>query len=353
MSIDKDTSLLFSLLRFALWHSKNEFPLELSEEESLRMLTSASKQAVTGLMADALIQNDVQMPQRCVFEIIGTLEQIKNQNKIVNQGVIELHNLMEEAGINYSVMKGQAVAVYYPETLYRQAGDIDYYCAPKDFDRSLAVVKEMWKVKPEIHGSEKHADYDYQGNRYEPHYILTDLHNKKNNTYLKKLVEDDLGAEVDIQGARVKTFSPTLHALYIFLHLYFHLVEVGVGLRQICDLAMILKEDVDVLLLRTYLESLGMRRAFAACSSILVDYLGMDAKYLPYEIDAKDRKYGRRMLGVILYRGNMGHYNKRNGWSGFGHQVESAFIKISHFVKFFWLSPGYHIGWIRDCFCRL
>jgi hypothetical protein len=125
-------------------------------------------------------------------------------------------------------------------------------------------------------------------------------------------------------------------------------VEVGVGLRQFFDLAMLMKEDIDRDLLMKHLKELGMVRTFRACGYILTEYLGMDAKCLPFEVKNSDRKYGRRMLNVVLYRGNMGHYNKRNGWSGFGHQMESACIKISHFVKFFWLSPRYHLGWMKS-----
>ena len=84
MILDKDTELLLSLLRDALWHSGKEFPSELSENESQRLLALANKQAVTGLVADTLIRNDVRMPKQCVFEAIGSLEKIKQQSRTVN-----------------------------------------------------------------------------------------------------------------------------------------------------------------------------------------------------------------------------------------------------------------------------
>lgn len=346
MKINQDTFLLWVLLSDALWHSEKEIPVSLTEEETRRLKALAEKQAVMGLVIDSLVRRNVKMPQICVFEAIGRLEQIKQQNRIVNGGVVKLHRLMTEGTLTFFVMKGQAVASYYPDALLRQSGDIDYYCRPEEFEQSLTVVKEKWGVQPEIHGSEKHADYVFQGNRYEPHYILTDLHSEKANEYLKKIIDEDNGAEVDIDGVKIRTFSPTLHTLYLFLHIYFHLVEVGVGLRQFCDLAVVLHAGVDLSSLKKHLEALGMVRAFRACEYILAECLGLSEGYLPYDIRPVDRKYSQRMLKVVLYRGNMGHYNKRNGWSGLGHQLESASIKMSHFVKFFWLSPGYHIGWL-------
>lgn len=130
MILDKDTKLLLSFLRDVLWHSEKAFPSELSENESQRLLALANKQAVTGLVGDTLILNDVRMPKQCVFEAVGTLEQIKQQSRKVTEGVVRLHQLILECGIWYAVMKGQALALYYPDASLRQSGNIDYYCRP-------------------------------------------------------------------------------------------------------------------------------------------------------------------------------------------------------------------------------
>lgn len=47
-----------------------------------------------------------------------------------------------------------------------------------------------------------------------------------------------------------------------------------------------------------------------------------------------------------MYRGNMRHYNKHNGFSGWKHKVESFGIKTSHFVKYMLLVPWYSCGWL-------
>ena len=48
----------------------------------------------------------------------------------------------------------------------------------------------------------------------------------------------------------------------------------------------------------------------------------------------------------MIYRGNMGHYNKRNGFRGWKHKLEALGIKVSHFIKFMPLAPGYSRGWL-------
>ncbi len=103
-----------------------------------------------------------------------------------------------------------------------------------------------------------------------------------------------------------------------------------------------LKADIDREQLKKYLEIFGIERAFRTSEYIVGDRLGLAEEYLPYKIRGIDRCFGRKILNILLYRGNMGHYNKRGGWKGCKHKIESACIKISHFMKLWWLSPTYH-----------
>ena len=106
------------------------------------------------------------------------------------------------------------------------------------------------------------------------------------------------------------------------------------------------RAQIDHAALRHYAETLGMDKAMRACGVILVDYLGLPEEDFPYRLTDKDRKYSKRILDVVFYRGNMGHYNKRNGFKGFKHQVEATGIKVSHFAKFFPLAPKFTWQWI-------
>ena len=345
---NQDVCLLFSLLREAIWREGKIILKDLSAEQVRTLLALAEKQAVLGLLIDALIRNNVRMAQKEVFKALGVLEQIKRGNYNVNEGVVKLHQIMEEYGVDYAVIKGQVVASYYPDALIRQSGDIDYYSNPVYYDRSMQAVKENWGIQPEVHGSEKHADYDFEGNRYEAHFLLTDLHSRQRNKYLQRLIDDDKRGAIDINGTRVRTFSSTLHSLYLFLHLYYHLLELGVGLRQFSDWAMILhtcKDEIDHEAIKKHLKVFGMEKAYRACGTILVRDLGLSANEFTYELTDYDMRYADKILDVVFYRGNMGHYNKRSGFHGWRHKMESASIKFSHFVKFYPLAPSFMRDW--------
>ncbi len=343
----------FDLLRDALWRNDSDifFQLkELSDDELPHILALAEKQAVSGLIIDSLFRHDIRMPQQWVFEGVGILEQIKQQNRIINNGAANLETLMSEDGINYVIVKGQIVASRYPDPLLRQSGDIDYYCDERNFPLAQKAIQKKWGIKSEREKSELHVHYEYHGVTYEGHFSLASLYNKKKNTYWQRLLDNDRGTVVDIESHKIKTLSPTLHALYIFIHLYSHLLALGVGLRQFCDLAVILhncKEHIDISELRNHLYELGLERAYKACGSILVDQLGLPQQDLGYVLTDSDRNYGKKILDVVMYRGNMGHHNKLGGFTGWKHKIESLGIKLSHFVKFWPLAPRYTCGWLH------
>ncbi len=344
-----DYSLLFTLLQEALWKKDVTIPLKLSPQNTEELFLLAEQQAVSGLMVDAIIRHDVKIPQQWVFEAVGIIEQIKQQSKVINEGVIKLNNLMLDDGISYVIVKGQTVASKYPDPLIRQSGDIDYYCDSINFPLSLEAIKKHWGVEPEREESVLHVHFDYQDVTYEGHFSLTSLYGKKRNLYWQQLLDNDKGDTVSIDGHDIKTLSATTHTFYVFIHLYSHLLALGVGLRQFCDLAVMLhycKEQIDMDALRRHMYKLGLERAYKACGSILVNQLGLPQDDLGYHLSDSDRKNGEKILEVVIYRGNMGHYNKRSGFSGWKHKVEALCIKVSHFLKFMPLAPEYSRGWL-------
>ena len=338
-----------ALLRDSLWQSEENLPSELSKWDATGLFSLAKQQTVYGLVIDSLIRHNVHIPQKMVFAAIGALEQIKRQNIIINDGVCKLHGLLTDNGVDYVIVKGQAVASYYPQPLIRQSGDIDYYCDDANFPKSQEIIKRQWVIDADENHSDYHVHFNHEGVIYEGHFSLVCLYSKRKEDYWKKSLAEDCGATVTIDGRHIKTLSPTLHVLYIFLHLYHHLMSLGIGLRQFCDMAVMLhyaKAEIDMSALRRHLHELGMEKAWKACGSILVDDLGLQEDELGYSLAKRDRRYGKKIMNVVLYRGNMGHYNKHNGFRGWKHKVEAMCIKISHFVKFMPLAPTYSFGWL-------
>ena len=161
-----DDKLFFAILRESLWHKGESIPKELAGFNVAKLFAIAEQQAVSGLILDMLMQQNVKMPQQWVFETVGLLEQIKQQNRIVNNGVVKLNKLMSEGGINYVIVKGQIIASLYTNPLLRQSGDIDYYCDKQNFHLAQEVIRNSWQIEAERGTSEMHIHFDYHGVTY-------------------------------------------------------------------------------------------------------------------------------------------------------------------------------------------
>jgi len=343
--------LFFSLLRYALFHRNEHTVLGINDEEYSTLYALACQQGVSGLISLALTDNNITMSQANVFETISLVQQIKQENRHLDDGVISLHKLFTDSDVNYVIVKGQAVASYYQEPSSRIPGDIDYYCDSNNFQDSLTVLKNNWGVNLDSHDSDIHIHYNHNQVTFEGHYSLFNFYSKRKNTLWNSILMNSGIAVVYIEGYPIKTLPPTIHVLYIFLHLYSHLIKLGIGIRQFCDLAVMLhynKSAIDYKALSENLGNLGMINAYKACGSILVDYLGISTDELGFEVTKRDRMYGKRMLDVVFYRGNMGHYegNKVRIESKTKRTAKAVIIKTTHFMKFFLLAPDYNCRWL-------
>ena len=327
--------LFLKLVRNALWQTEEKLPEELSANMATNILRGGREQGLSGLVIDALLRNKVRMPEEQRLECVVMLMEVRQSHEEAKEGLRRLKELFDNRRINYVVVKGLVVGAYYPDPTLRASGDIDYYCDAQNFPKAQEAVREVWGIDADANGSQCHIHYDYKDVIYEGHFALTRFHSKRTDRYWQRIIDEDFnknvnlnnndnvnGATVDVDGMEVRTLSPTMHALYVFVHLYSHLLGNGVGLRQFCDMAVMLHtchEEIDYDRLHEMLRTLGMERAFRAVGSILTDSLGMQQQDLGYELTDRDRRYAQRLFAIVRYRGNMGHYNKKTDDSGWKH----------------------------------
>lgn len=63
-------------------------------------------------------------------------------------------------------------------------------------------------------------------------------------------------------------------------------------------------------------------------------------------MNSSDKQSAECILDVVMYRGNMGHYNLKGGYQGLWHNLEATGIKITHFLKFMPLAPAFSWNWL-------
>lgn len=314
-----------------------------------RLYYFCQKQAIVGLAFGEIEgrwnEKKEKIPEELLYQWIGDTEQIKLENQLLNREVESLAELLDKEKVKYAVVKGQVAATYYQRPELRCSGDVDFYCPSEDFLRAKELIEKEWGLSVEKGKSPYHYHFDRNGVTFEMHFLLYRTYYRRREKYWKELLDNSLGHRVKIGNANVATLQPTVHVLYVFLHLYNHLIQKGVGLKQFYDLGMMLNDNVDKTELRNHLKVLGVARAFNACEYVLTDYIGVSSEYMPYKMGGLDRLYGRKILKEVLGGGNMGSHNN-HFWNGCGHLLEAICVKTVHFITYFWLSPKYHVGWM-------
>ncbi|MDE6807177.1 MAG: nucleotidyltransferase family protein, partial [Prevotella sp.] len=98
--------------------------------------------------------------------------------------------------------------------------------------------------------------------------------------------------------------------IFVFLHMYHHFINGGVGLRHLCDWVMLLhahKDDINRQELQKQLRSFRLLRAWRIFTPIAVHYLGLLEMECPFYSVEYSRK-SDRILAMILREGNFGRY---------------------------------------------
>ena len=327
---------LLGLLRESLFGVA--FDGDICPEEGELLIELADKQAVTGIVIDSLFKKNVRMGQRVVLQAFSHLEQIKQNNKWLNREVAVFARLMADTKTDYIVIKGQTLATLYPEPLVRMPGDIDFLV--KDYQHAASALKENWGIDLPIKMKEKEVAFSHGNALYELHTYLINFGSDKHKRCWEKALARSKPTTLRIGNEEVKVMEPTLYCAYVFLHLFFHFVHEGVGLRHLCDWAMIMYrwyDEIEKERLVELLENVGMLKAFLAFGSILVDNFGL--KTLPLPLTKKERKWQSMILKDVMQGGNFGRENRKAKQIGLRYKAETMFFTLRNSLRYFSLAP--------------
>ena len=323
---------MLQLLRSSLWGTRLGMEGTVwSHQQYQDVMSLAIEQAVAGMVSQALMASGVRMEDpEDVMEMYGFVKTIRHRNEQVDEAVVDLCGMLREAGIRFLVVKGQTLATLYPDAGLRQSGDIDFLCHPEDWERAMAFFGDL-KLKIETSHSEKHVEFQMGDIQYEMHRWLTAFAYPGHHRYWEEVVMGEVWQKpytVKIRGCDVPTLAPTYNLLYTFVHIFYHLILDGIGLRQFCDWAMLLAREspksgvkdsphqLDVKLLEKHLEGVGLRKAYSGLGAMLIQYLGLPEKDFPFEMTERDRGQVPELFGNLLEMGNMGqnvHYRSKPG----------------------------------------
>ena len=306
-------SQFFALLRAGLW---NEVPARDcftsgTDWEALYRLAAA--QTVVPLVTDGINRLPRELlpaePER-LDPFIGSLMSTAKRNRRLDAFIPKLFT--EIGDIPAVLVKGQSLAVDYPDPERRQPGDIDLLVPPSSYEAAkAALLPKATGVEEEAAGI-LHQPLLFHSIEVEIHGSISTLLSRKLDGKLAALLEEQFDGrphpEVTLGEARVPVPEAGFNAVYIFVHFLKHYWSGGVGLRQVIDWVIFVsvhKREIHPVLLEIQLKDLGLLDLWKVFTGFAQEYLGCPMEKLPLAT-APDSRKNDRIWRYISRCGNFG-----------------------------------------------
>ena len=315
--------LFFRLLRSALWGGEVVVEVdEVSRDTVMGALRIAKAQTVLGLVANEVLKTDSLSALLTDGDKAGLKRFVMSNlatGQMLNNALVSIVQELRKHGIDPVLLKGQGIAKYYPLPELRQCGDIDIYVGPEKFAKTCEVIGAM--STPEDHQGDipslKHF-HTRIGKAFIEIHRYTDVYfpNRLDRVYQKVSDEGMSAGLVPLDFAGVQVMSPSVdfNVFFIFNHFWHHFIADGVGLRQVCDWALLLHANrgkVNEAYLSDVLVKMGLMKQWQVFGCVAVEVLGLPQDEMPF-YDAKYSRLASKVLDLMLLEGNFGQENQKS-----------------------------------------
>ena len=393
----KQQKIFFDFLRFCIGSAK-EISDSLKEADWEELYAIAQKQCLVGVLFDGIKKlpaEHVGMKKELLLQWMAESQMLEKANVRLNDAVIQVSEWFRKKGFRTCILKGQGNALMYPNPYSRTSGDIDIWVEGGD----KRVISFVRSISPHEKACYHHIEFpSYKGVEVEVHYrpsfLLCFWHNRKLQNYYERVKEEQFSHRMML-GEQGEVAIPTAEFNLIFqlTHIYAHLMNEGIGLRQlvdyyyvICDFYKVYQNfsnssvslskgsstfspspsssgsgDVTALLgarnryalrladhqrstpdcagwdrlgmVQEELKELELWKFAGAIMYIVQEVFGMPASRL---IVPPNEKYGKFVLNEVLEAGNFGRHDARNrfGRSQLGHNLQRVYRDM-RLVRYF------------------
>ena len=393
----KQQKIFFDFLRFCIGSAK-EIPGSLKEVDWKELYAIAKKQCLVGVLFDGIKKlpaEHVGMKKELLLQWMAESQILEKANVRLNDAATQVSEWFRKKGFRTCILKGQGNALMYPNLYSRTPGDIDIWVEGGD----KRVISFVRSISPHEKACYHHIEFpSYKGVEVEVHYrpsfLLCFWHNRKLQKYYERVKEEQFSDRVML-GEQGEVAIPTVEFNLIFqlTHIFSHLMNEGIGLRQlvdyyfvICDFYKVYQNfsnpsvslskgsstfspspsssgsgDVTALLgarnryalrladhqrstpdcagwdrlgmVQEELKELELWKFAGAIMYIMQEVFGMPASRL---IVPPNEKYGKFVLNEVLEAGNFGKHDERNrfGRSQLGHNLQRVYRDM-RLVRYF------------------
>ena len=235
----KQQKIFFDFLRFCIGPTK-EIPSSLKEADWKELYAIAKKQALLGVLFHGIKKlpaEYVGIEKELLLRWMAESQMLEKTNVRLNDAAIQVSEWFRKKRFRTCILKGQGNALMYPNPYSRTPGDIDIWVEGGD-ERVISFVRS---ISPHEKACYHHIEFpSYKGVEVEVHYRPSFLqcfwHNRKLQKYYERVKEEQFSHRVML-GEQGEIAIPTVEFNLIFqlTHIYAHLMNEGIGLRQLVD----------------------------------------------------------------------------------------------------------------------
>ena len=364
--LSQQQRIFFEFLRFCIG-TVQEVPSSLKGADWRVLYAMARKQCLVGVLFDGIkrLPADVGMDKGLLFQWVAQNQTLRKANARLDKAAVEVAEWFGRKGFRTCVLKGQGNALLYPPGMERTPGDIDLWVDGGD----RKVVSFVRSLSPDEKVCYHHIGFpEYNGVEVEVHFRPSFLfcfrHNRCLQGYYERVMDEQFAHRVKLGGqGEVAVPKAEFNLIFQLTHIFTHLMNEGIGLRQLLDYFFLLKntdfsgntdggvfllntdftdntdriggnaDGVDRRLLQDELKELGLWEFAGAVMYIMKEVFGLEDNRL---IVPPDVKRGRLVLKEGLEAGNFGQYDKRNwfGHSALGHNLQRLYRDM-RLVRYF------------------
>ena len=371
--LSQQQRIFFEFLRFCIG-TVQEAPSSLKGADWRVLYAMARKQCLVGVLFDGIkrLPADVGMDKGLLFQWMAQNQTLRKANARLDKAAVEVAEWFGRKGFRTCVLKGQGNALLYPPGMERMPGDIDLWVDGGD----RKVVSFVRSLSPDEKVCYHHIGFpEYNGVEVEVHFRPSFLfcfrHNRRLQGYYERVMDEQFAHRVKLgEQGDVAVPKAEFNLIFQLTHIFTHLMNEGIGLRQLLDYFFLLKntdfigntdgvsgntnggafgvntnctdytdriggnaDGVDRRLLQDELRRLGLWEFAGAVMYIMKEVFGLEDNRL---IVPPDVMRGRLVLKEALEAGNFGQYDKRNwfGHSALGHNLQRLYRDM-RLVRYF------------------
>lgn len=349
------TTYFFELLQMAVGRRSGLSATPVKEEWKA-MFQMAREQALVGVFTDAVCRLPLEMrpPRKPLARLCSEVMMIEDTNKALFRKCCELTSALATDGFDSCVLKGQGMALLYPKPLLRQSGDIDVWMKPTSNTAAEPIEDTLYnyaRTRGEIDDAcyhhlavRLHVEATKEGRlilqqskkesdevemHIRPSFMFSPSSNKRIQQWFDEqwlmmkensvTVPDHLysSSATSPIGDFPMVFhcpTPQFNIVFALTHIYRHLFDEGIGLRQLLDYYYV------IMAFNQTADSGIKAETMATLHNLCLYRFAQAVMYVLHEVFAlpeaemlvpMDTHCGQFLLSEILQAGNFGQHDNR------------------------------------------